>query len=504
MKKYVGVGALAGLVLVAAGLIHFQTGKVWDWFSWAAVAPGALLVAAFCVFRFDKIRETVSLRSFRYGGNALAVSLMVFVILGLVNFVASKHSVRVDLSKGGQFSLAPQTKSVLKALKKDVRVTAFYKKETQKPMEDLLRSYRFYSPKFRYEFVDPDKKPAAAKLYGISAYETLVIECGTNTEKISEKDEQALTNALIKATREGKKAVYFLDGHGENDIESTEKTGYNTAKKAVAEENYDVKKINLASEKRIPGDCSILIVDGPQKAPFQTELDTIQAYLERGGKALFMIDPEIEGFTGFLDKWGVTLGNDVVLDVSGMGQLFGMGPWVPLVSSYESHPIVQKFKVMTFFPYSRSVTPKASPEGGIAVQSLIKTTSNGWAETDLRNPRAQFDKGRDTQGPVTVAAVVTRETEGRKTRLVVFGDSDFANNSYFKSQGNGDLFLNTVSWLAEEEDLISIRAKQPEDRRVSLNAGQTSMVMYTTVILMPLAAMLAGIWIYIKRERRSK
>jgi ABC-type uncharacterized transport system involved in gliding motility auxiliary subunit len=504
MKKYVGIGALAGLVLVAAGLIHFQTGKVWDWFSWIAVALGALLMAAFCVFRFDRIKETMSLRSFRYGGNALAVSLMLFVILGMVNFIASRHSVRIDLSKGGQFSLAPQTKSVLKALKKDVRVTAFYKKETQKPMEDLLQSYRYYSPKFRYEFVDPDKKPAAAKLYGISAYETLVIECGTNTEKITEKDEQALTNALIKATREGKKTVYFLDGHGENDIESTEKTGYNTAKKAVADENYDVKKINLASEKRIPEDCSILIVDGPQKAPFQSELDTIQAYLDRGGKALFMIDPEIDGFTGFFDKWGLTLGNDVVLDVSGMGQLFGMGPWVPLVSSYESHPIVQKFRVMTFFPYSRSVTPKAAPEGGITVQSLIKTTSNGWAETDLRNPKAQFDKGKDRQGPITIAAVVSKESSGRKTRLVVFGDSDFGNNSYFKSQGNGDLFLNTVSWLAEEEDLISIRAKQPEDRRVTLNAKQTSMVMYTTVIFMPLAAMLAGIWIYIKRERRSK
>lgn len=504
MKKYAGVGALAGMVLAAAGLIHFQTGKVWDWFSWVSVALGFLLITAFCVLRFDKIKEIVSLRSFRYGGNALAASLMVFVILGLVNFIASRHSVRADLSKGGQFSLAPQTKSVLKALKKDVRVTAFFKKETQKPMEDLLQSYRFYSSKFHYEFVDPDKKPAAAKLYGVTAYETLVLECGTNVEKITEKDEQAVTNALIKATREGKKTVYFLDGHGENDIESTEKTGYNSAKKAVAEENYEIKKINLAAEKKIPADCSILIVNGPQKAPFQSELDTIEAYLNRGGKALFMIDPEIGGFTEFMDKWGVTLGNDVVLDVSGMGQLFGMGPWVPLVSTYESHPIVQKFRVMTFFPYARSVTPKASPAGGITVQNLIKTTSNGWAETDLRNPRAQFDKGKDTQGPVTVAAVVTRESDGKKTRLVVFGDSDFANNSYFKSQGNGDLFLNTVSWLAEEEDLISIRAKQPEDRRVTLNAKQTSMVMYITVILMPLAAMLAGVWIYIKRERRSK
>jgi ABC-type uncharacterized transport system involved in gliding motility auxiliary subunit len=310
---------------------------------------------------------------------------------------------------------------------------------------------------------------------------------------------------LIKVTRDKKKVIYFLDGHGENDIENSDKTGYGTAKKAITEENYDVKKLNLAADKKIPADCAILIVTGAQKAPFLTELDTIQAYLDRGGKALFLLDPEPSyGFNDFLDKWGFKVGNDVVLDVSGMGQLFGMGPWVPLVSTYESHRITEKFRVMTFFSYCRSVTPKENPGGGLSVQKLLKTTSNSWAETDIKNPRAQFNQGKDLAGPVTIAAVVNKETGGKKTRLVVFGDSDFANNSYFKVQGNGDLFMNTVNWLAEEEDLISIRAKQPEDRRIFLTAKQASMVMYTTVIFMPLAAMIAGVVMYIRRERRSK
>jgi ABC-type uncharacterized transport system involved in gliding motility auxiliary subunit len=291
MKKFIGYGALLGLVLIVAGLINYQTGKIWNWFSWITTGAGVLLIIAFCILRFDKIKEIVSLRSFRYGGNALAVSLMVFVILGLLNFTANKHSIRVDLSKGGQFSLAPQTKSILKTLKKDVRIIAFYKSETQKPMEDLLKTYGFYSSKFRYEFVDPDKKPAVAKLYGVATYETLVLECGTNTEKITEKDEQSLTNALIKVTREGKKVLYFLDGHGENDIDSSDKTGYGSAKKAITEENYDVKKLNLALEKKIPANCSVLIVGGAQKPLFQPELDTIQAYLDRGVKAIFLLDP---------------------------------------------------------------------------------------------------------------------------------------------------------------------------------------------------------------------
>jgi ABC-type uncharacterized transport system involved in gliding motility auxiliary subunit len=504
MKKHMGIGALLGLILVAAGLIQYQTGRVWNAFSWIAVGLGAALIVAAAVVRFDAIKKTVSLRSFRYGGNAIAVSLMVFVMLGLVNFVVNRHSLRADLSKGGQFSLAPQTKSVLKNLKKEVRVTGFFKSETQKPVEDLLQSYRFFSSKFKFEFTDPDKKPALAKQYGVTAYETLVFECGPNQEKITEKDEQAVTNALIKVTREGKKAVYFLDGHGEADLESTDKLGLATAKKAIQDENYDVRKLNLATEKRIPADCAILVEAGPQKAPFASELDSVRSFLTRGGKALFMIDPDVEGFDAFLDGWGITLGRDVVLDVSGMGQLFGMGPWVPLVTSYPPHKITEKFRVMTFFPYCRSVTPKDPPPTGITVQPLLKTTANSWAETDTKNPQAQFTKGKDLPGPVTIAAVASKDDGDRKARLVVFGDADFAGNSYFRVQGNGDLFLNTVSWLAEQEDLIAIRAKQPEDRRVFLTAQQTRRVFWITVVLMPLAAALAGVWMFIRRERRSK
>ena len=457
---------------------------------------------------FSGIRRIVSLRSVRYGGNTLAVSIILLIILGLLNFVANRHSYRFDLTAGKQFSLAPQTQKILKNLKKNVRVTAFFKSDDKRAMEDLLKAYRFYSKKFSYEFIDPDRKPAIAKRYGIRNYRTSVVECGDKEEKITSTQEQDLTNALIKVTREGKKAIYFLEGHGENNIDDTGRTGYSSAKKAIEAENYDVRKLFLAEKKSIPKDCSILIISGAKKKLFPAELDTIQTYLENGGKALFLLDPEPSyGFTDFLDKWGLKIGNDVVLDVSGVGRLFGMGPAVPLVTSYESHDITRKFRVMTFYPYARSVTPKKNPGNGLTVKALFKTNSSSWGETNLKNGKARFDKGEDLPGPVTLGVVVTKKVSKdasgkKKTRLVVIGDSDFANNSYFGVQGNGDLFMNIVSWLAEEEDLISIRAKRPEDRRVFLTARQAKWVMYLTVILMPLAAVGTGIGVYIRRKRR--
>ncbi len=505
MRKYLSYGALLGLVLILAGLGKYSVSRIWKLFSWITVVAGIVLVAAYVVFHFEELKKKLSLRSVRYGGNAFVMALIVLLILGALNFIANRHTFRLDFTAGKQFSLSDQTKSLLKNLKKDVRVTAFFQNENQGRMEDLLKSYRFQSPKFHYEFVDPDKKPAMAKQYGITSYNTTVLECGGNVERVTAQQEQDITNALIKATRDTKKTVYFLEGHAEPGIDDAERGGYSTAKKAIENENYIVQKLNLAVKKSVPTDCAILIVNGPQKALFTSELDSIGAYLDRGGKTFFMIDPEIPGFEAFLDRWGANLGNDVVVDASGMGQLFGMGPSVPLVSNYESHPITQKFRVMTFFPYARSVSPKENRPSEINAQSLFKSSPNSWGETNLgalRRNVARYDKNQDTMGPISLGAVITKDSAGKKSRLVVFGDSDFANNSYFSTQGNGDLFMNTVSWLAEEEDLISIRAKSPEDRRVFLTAQQSRMAMITTLILMPLLALGTGVFVYIRRGRK--
>jgi ABC-type uncharacterized transport system involved in gliding motility auxiliary subunit len=500
MKKYMPYGALLGLVLILTGLGQYGISKIWKLFSWITVVLGAVLVILYIVFHFSDLKRRLSLRSVRQGGNALLTALMVLLILGGLNFVANRHTLRLDFTAGKQFSLSDQTKLVLKKLKKDVRVTAFYQDNKRDAMASLLKSYGSQSTRFRYEFVDPDKKPALAKQVGITSYNTTVLECGGNAERVTTQQEQDVTNALIKVTRDSKKVVYFLQGHGEPDIDNAERGGYASAKKAVEKENYIIQKISLAEKKLVPSDCAILIMNGPQKALFPSELDSIQAFLERGGRAFLMVDPEVPGFDSFFAKWGIKLGDDVVVDNSGMGQLFGMGPAVPLVSTYETHPITERFSLMTFFPYARSMSPKADKPADVSVQSILKTSQYSWGETDLNRLRknmARNDKNQDLQGPVSIGVVITKG----KSRLVAIGDSDFGNNSYFSVQGNGDLFMNVVSWLAEQEDLISIRAKKPEDRRVFLSEQAMRLTWIITFVIMPLAAVAAGVLITIRRKR---
>jgi len=515
MRRHLALIGYCGGGLIVLGLIILSIAP--GLASSISLILGLVLSLIFIIGNLDKLKRFFERRSARYGTNALAMALMVVGILILINFISGRHNRRFDTTAGGQFSLAEQTKKVLKSLKKEVKITAFFRPENRGRMEDLLSEYAYYSRKIKYEFIDPDKRPAVAKRYGIKSYGTTVIEAPGKEERIFTTSEQDLTNAIIKVTREGKKVIYFLEGHGEKDIDvelvgNKGGDGYSFAKKAMQNEDYEVKKILLAREEKVPDDCTVLVVAGPKTDLLPKEKEMIQKYLDKGGKALFLLDPPpANGLKDLLDRWGFEIGDDVILDVSGIGSLFGAGPSIPIVARYEKHTITENFRIMTAFPYARSVSVKEKPGEGISVQALAKTSSRSWAESDLNQPEAKFDRDKDRRGPITVAAVATKDVETKeatspisgkkkKTRIVVFGDSDFCSNAYFHFQGNGDLFMNAISWLAEEEDLISIRPKSPEDRRVNLTKRQSKIIFWVGVVLLPLAVLGTGIVIYAKRR----
>lgn len=452
-------------------------------------------------------------RSIKYTANSLVAMLSVIAILSFLNFITNSHRGRIDTTEMGRFSLSDQTIKVLDGLEKDVKAFAFFQGIDVR-ISDLLDDYAYRTKKFSYEFIDPDKKPELAKAYNVDKYSTIVLVCGDRDEMVEENTEQGITNAILKVTREERKGIYFLEGHGERNLENIEREGYSTAKEAIEDQNYLVKKLNIAAEDSIPRDCAAIIVASPRVKPFDRELELLEEYLEGGGSMLVMLDPgPAESLEGFLSGWGVKVGHDLVVDASGVGRLFGVGPTIPLISNYESHPITEGFNIMTFFPQCRSVDRIAEPPKGTVVTSLAKTTKNSWAETDHEGTRFEFDEGNDTRGPVSVAVAVTKDVTGGKpasgeegeeakktARLVVYGDADFASNSYFNASGNADLFLNTISWLVEEEDLISIRPKEPEDRRLTLTAGQTKGIFYFSIVIMPLAIIGIGILVWSRKR----
>jgi len=456
-----------------------------------------------------------SKRSLKYGSNTFLLIVIVLAVVAMVNFLSTKHHHRFDVTKGKLYSLADQTVQVLKNLKKDVKVIAFYREGSGQELRDRLQEYDYRSDQFSFEFVDPDKNPEKAKMYDIRTYRTIVVQSGTMEEKIREDTEKELTNAILKVTREGNKVIYFVEGHGENRTDDSGKEGYSYVKKGLEEANYDVKTVLLAQEGNVPEDCAILVVAGAQRAFLSNEIEMIETYIEQGGETFFLFDPEVDtGLEESLKAWGIEVGRDVVVDVSGIGRLFGIGGvGVPIAGEYGAHPITEKHKgIMTFYPLARSVSFKEGGRTGVTGTELAKTSSSSWAESDLnvlRGGQARRDP-EEMGGPIALSVAVTVEgeqeggseedSEKQQARLVVFGDSDFAKNRYFPQQGNGDLFLNCISWLAEEEELISIRPKEAGFNPITLTKAQGRNLFWLSVVLLPLAVLVAGTVVYVRRR----
>jgi ABC-type uncharacterized transport system involved in gliding motility auxiliary subunit len=364
--------------------------------------------------------------------------------------------------------------------------------------------------KLSFKVIDPQKDPGLAKKFGVRSFGETVVASGEKHEKVDTAQEEAVTNALLKVTREKNKVIYFTQGHNEVDISSQEGRGYASAKKGIENQNYEVKTVNLATNPSIPADCSALIIAGPKVALLPTEVSLIDKYVDAGGKLFLMQDPDTDaGLDELLKKWKIALDSDIVVDSSGLGQLFGMGPAAPLVTTYESHPITKELaNGMTFFPLSRSVKTIDNSSSQFVSSLLFKTSESSWGEKNLKSGSAEYNEGVDVKGPVPLGAVSTKvvtgnEKEkryGKEARVVVIGDSDFANNTYIRMQRNGDLFLNTVSWLAEDEDLISVRPKSQENRTVQMTEGRSMLLKWLSLIFLPGSILIMGIAVWVRRR----
>jgi ABC-type uncharacterized transport system involved in gliding motility auxiliary subunit len=494
--------------------------------SWTRVWP-ALLILGGLVLLFGlyvsfaaNVRHAMAGRATRYGLNAAILVVLILGVIALVEAVSYRHSYRVDLTENKRWSLSPQTVKVVSELPGPVKAIAFFRPDQpgKRTAEDLLKQYAARSDgKFTWEVVDADKNPLIARQYGFETYGTVAVEAvlkdgQTKQEKLTDLDEEKLTNALIRVMRPGKRAVYFLKGHGEKDPGSSDRTGYGQMKSAVEKLNYEVKDLVLARETKVPDDATIVVVAGPQKELLPNELESLIGYVARAGKIFFMIDPfQNTGLGPVLERWGLGLGNDVIIDISPTGRRAGAGPEIPVVVDYVSHPITRDFRFATFFPVARSVSVKDKPPDGVTATALARTSSESWGETNqdqIRTGQVRPDPG-EARGPLTIAAVATvdakdapAERKGAKSRIVLVGDSDFAANEFVNLSGNRDFFLNTLSWLAEEENLIAVRPKESRSAPVFLTGAQGQVLFLVPVVLIPLAVIVAGVGAVARRRGR--
>ncbi|HEK85097.1 MAG: GldG family protein [Candidatus Saccharicenans sp.] len=514
LKKYLNYISLFLIALSLAVLI------IWPQHRTVALIcglSGIVFIIVYLILNLSELKETLKRKSFIYASNMLSIVILILAILVLVNFFLARHHYQVDLTAAKIHSLSDQSIQVLKNLKKDVNLKCFFRdgNPSRPTIESLLKIYAYHSPRIKYEFIDPDKNPGLVKKYGITQDGTTVFECGDKENRITTASEEDITNALIKVTREKKKIIYFLEGHGEDSIDDSADSGYSTAKSELEKIGYEVKKLSLALTENFPSDCSLLIVPGPKKSLLPNEFQALKNYINQGGRILFLVDPETSsGLEPYLANYGFKLVNDLVVDP--VSRMIGGDYFMPVVTEYPEHEITKNFRYATFFPLARSVEIAETKPAGMTLTEIAKTSPNSWSERQLDKKEVSFDKDKDKAGPISIAVVGTLKitenpssstekkestpSPAKEARLAVFGDSDFITNRYYNLSGNGNLFLNTVNWLTEESDLISIQPRTQSPRTIQLTPSQGRWLMFVSIILLPVAVLITGLFIWLKRR----
>lgn len=465
-------------------------------------------------------------RTIRYGSHSVLQTVIFIAILVFAVLITENNPWRLDLTESKEFTLSQQSQNILKSVAVPIQIKAFFQEPSREKTKakDLLESYKYYCPKLKYQFIDPDRHPGIAKQYDIRSYGTFIIEGAGKKESVTHLSEENLTNGIMKIIQHKKKIIYFLTGHGEANVNDYNKAGYSMVRRELEKENYDVKTLDLLHQATVPSDASVVMVVGPRKSLLKEERVTLRKYINEGGKLCVMLDPYFDGgLEKFLRDYGIKIKRDIVIDK--LSRVFGGSYLMPVVTKYAVHDITKNFNVATFFPECRSIKRTKNHPKNVDVIPLALTSSGAWAETDLKTLKeknmASFNPNQDQPGPVSLVALAEikplpkkdakkkkkgNEKESivrKKGQLVVFGDSDFANNTYFGLSGNGDFLLNVVNYLAQRENLISIERPTRKGRPLILSRSQSRLLLLIPLVIIPLFVLVCGIVVYqVRRKHR--
>ena len=492
---------------------------------WICLLLALISLAIFVRLRFSDFMNFFISRQARYGAN---VALSIVGVIGIVVFVNAivvrQFNKQVDLTKLQLYTLSEQTRTVLKDLKKEIRVTAFFSDDTSQSAaraKDMLELYQRETELLTFSFKNPYIDLQLSSKYQLRYDGTIIFDSEDRYEKVAAVEEQKFTSAILKLIRDETKKVYFLVGHKEHEIGDFNNDGYSEVRTELENQNYAAFSLSLLTEPDIPADCELLVIAGPKNALTRNEINIVAKYLRRSGKLFLMLDPSVasaedvnRGLIGLMKRWGIAIGNDLVIDETQFVPLFG--PRAP-VPGFELHEITRAMRDPVAFPVTRSVTPIADSASNLSVKSLAKTvggTDDSWGEKQRGTDGTfsgtfTYTHGADTPPPVSVAVAVERKTDQDSdgsasrgpTRIVVFGDSDFAVNAAFR-EANRDLFLSTINWLTLEEDLIAIRPIDLQGQTLrQMRVHDTRLVQITSVFLIPSIVFIAGLIVWWQRRK---
>lgn len=495
-------------VLLNIGMFSGATTETLNRGTLVSLGVTILSLAIYVILEPEKTRQSLTGRQARYGSNIVIMSIAFVGILFVVNWFVYNNPRKWDVTQDKTNTLAPETIQALESLPEPVTAVAFYASVSPESATELLEKFKSNSNgKFDYQFVNPDTDPVAAREAGITGDGKIMLVMGEKREIANFASETELTKTMIKLINPEARAVYFLTGHGEATFESGN-ISIATAKSTLESKNYTVNSLNLLSENKIPDDALTVIIAGPQKPVSNGEVKLLKEYVNAGGSLIVMEDPLV--LTEFGDSpdpladylaqdWGIVLNNDIIVDLASQQILNAVS------ASAGQHPITNNLSAnyLVIMPQARSIS-LTTPLDGVTQTPLLLTGNDSWGEVNFTNAEgSQVSRDpEDLLGPLIMAA--SGENTTTKGRVVVFGNSFFATNELFDVYGNGNFFVNSVDWAAEQENLINITPNTPTARTFNPPSQiQLLIILLGSVLVIPGLVVFAGISAWLARRRQG-
>ena len=506
---------LGVLVIRAFAAVELYTPPDVELLNRILIIAASVFIIGFAVYALldpERVRKFLTGRQVQYGSNSLILFIAFTGILIAINMLVEQYPQRWDVTEDKQHTLAPETIQVLQSIPEPVYATAFYSiRLNTESAGDLLEDFKANSDgNFDYQFMDPDSNPVLVNQLGITGDGKILLQMGENQEIVTFASERELTGGLIRLLNPDKPVLYFLTGEGEHDIDNPGEASYTRVRQVLESKNYVVNTLNLQAQNTIPEDARAIVVAGPLVPLTENSVATIHSFLDAGGSLLFLSNPvpltEFGESPDLLAEylasdWGILLNNDIVIDPNSTASAF-----FAVAAQYAFHPITDKMQgVAAIFPLSRSITIDSENTDAVLTE-LVFTLDQSWGETDFNALEQQqvpeFNEGVDLFGPMVLA--VAAEKNSTDSRVVVFGSSSFAQDGNFDFSGNGDMFVNAVDWLAEQESLIGLTEGDTTVRTFNPPGSlQFILTVVSAICVIPLAIIAAGFYAWFRRRQRG-
>ena len=529
---------LTRIIAILAVLMFILTGGVYLSKTSPGFLPESLkqvifwviLIASvgFCIVYSNTIKEVLRKKSTYYNLNlGLILSLLLGILL-FSNYIANIYKLRFDITEQGLHSLSPQTINILNKVPEKIELIYFEPPSPhQEKITKLMELFKYKSRKIEYRVLDPNSHPSLASSLGIKKSGTLAVRFfekeKSKTFKVRRPTEEKITNGILKLIKEREPKVYLLQGHGERSTNQAKSPlSVSFLKQYMQSEVYAVEELFLLKEGKIPADTDALFILGPQTSFFPKEINLIKKYFEDGGRILLALDvdakyeglpPGAKQIATWLKEYSINVGNEMLVDTASRLVKQEAQVVVALASS-PSHPITKDFPRSNmqnkrlpsfYFPLSTLLWKdnKAGSIPSMVMEPIVQSSPQAWAENswkDIKRGRVSRDPIKEEKGSMDIGISV--EIKENKAKMLVFATSAFLVNGLIDAARNKDLLLNSLAWLTDKEDMISIRTKERHDTKLHMEKRSIDFIFWMTVIIIPASFLIYAFWVW--RARKNK